>query len=129
MGRVFMQLERNYPGHVPLFEMTCQEISGKLKIAVAALELDPVVPYQVRHSAPSWEFLMDHRDLPGLQKRIRHKCVPSLRRYEESGVLTRAYHRIPQAQRDHCEAAAANFKGVMLGAALPVKLPWLQNSV
>ena len=95
-----------------------------MKQACQDLRLQDLVPYQLRHTGPSWEYLFRRLSLPSIQKKGRWKAISSMRRYEKSGEVTRTYERIPLAQREFYEECSAAIGDIMLRKRLPLPIPF-----
>ena len=124
MGPVFQALRETGELDSEVWDFTYPDFTRTFRHGVKELKLPHMVPYQVRHSAPSWERLHNRRSRSGVGKKGRWKAQSSLDRYEKSAMVTQVYRRIPADQRAFYESCARELKGVMLRTRLPVPLPW-----
>jgi len=79
-----------------------------------------VVPYQFRHSGPSWDILQGLRSLAEVQKRGRWKAFSSVCRYEKSGRSLQGYEGLSESMRRHCQSSAVMLEEVILGRCSPL---------
>ena len=93
------------------------------RLGVKELGMEPFVPYQVRHSAPSWDRLHNRRSRSGVGKKGRWKSQSSIDRYEKSPMVMQAYRKYPSHKRAFFEECAGAIKEVMLRRRLPVPVP------
>ncbi len=124
MAPVFEALRAEGPLEQEIWDFTYPEPRKTWNQGVVANELAPMVTYQVRHSAPSWERLHRRRSQTEIGKRGRWKTARSIARYEKHGQVTQTYHRIPILQRTFYEKCAKQLKDIVLRRSLPLSLPW-----
>ena len=108
-----------------LFDFSYHSFFKALKEACAALQILPMVPYQLRHSGPSWDRLKNHPSLPDVQRRGRWKTRASLVRYEKSAMLLKEYRKIDVEKRRFMEQCQASIEDVMLRRRPPLRAPWI----
>ena len=81
------------------------------QIAVAAAQLDvEFVPYQLRHSGPSWDRLKERRTLKEIQKRGHWGSFSSVTRYERAAVVMAEYEKLDPDLRVYLEKITANLE-------------------
>ena len=73
------------------------------------------VPYQLRHSGPSWDRLKGLRSLESIQKRGRWASFASVRRYEKHGRLAKAAAATPIGVRSYHDHCVTVLEGVVRG--------------
>ncbi len=108
-----------------LFDFSYHDFYKALKEACAALQILPMVPYQLRHSGPSWDRLKNHRSLLDVQRRGRWKARASLIRYEKSAMLLKEYRKIDAEKRAFMEKCQASIEDVMLRRRPPLRARWI----
>jgi len=92
-----------------VWSFTYLELWREFSAVVKLLGID-LVPYQLRHSGASWEFLQGQRSLEGVQKRGVWKSKASVARYEKSGRMTREYDKLRPALRMYLENISASLE-------------------
>lgn len=115
---VFAQLRSRRPDQ-PIFDFTYAQLAKRVQEAAAVLQVK-FVPYQVRHSGPSWDRLRQRRSLLEIQKRGHWRTFSSVQRYEKSTRSMSQYHELRPELRSHLEALAARLPHIMMhGERLP----------
>ena len=103
------------------------EVAKQIAVAAAQLWLE-FVPYQLRHSGPSWDRLKEGRTLKEIQKRGHWGSFSSVTRYERAAVVMAEYEKLDPDLRvylDHREPRAARVRqprGPRAAVACPVTL-------
>ena len=122
LGEVFEKMKEQGPPASRLWDFDYPDMAESFKAAAQALGLEPFVPYQLRHSGPSWDRLHSRRSQAAVMKRGRWRSLASLARYEKGGMVTKQYEKLPQKLRDHLEMCATHIESVVLGRRAVVVL-------
>ena len=107
-----------------VWDFTYPELVVQFRRA-ASLAGVAAVPYQLRHSGPSWDRLKNLRSLEEIQKRGRWVSFASVRRYEKHGQVAKAASSTPVAVRsyhDHCTMVLEDVVRGRTGCPLPPQL-------
>ena len=115
LGEVFAAIKKQGPPKSRVWIFEYPELAKSFKESAVAMGLDPFVPYQLRHSGPSWDRLHARRSQNAVMKRGRWKSLASLARYEKGGMVTKQYQRLPRKLQDHLELCAVHIGDVVLG--------------
>ena len=106
----------------PIIDFTHPEMVDSFKLAVGSIGLPSFVPYQLRHSGPSWDRQHKRRSQLAIMKRGRWKSLASLVRYEKGGMVTKDYGKLHPRLREHLELCSRVLEQVMLGGRLPPRM-------
>ena len=128
LTQVFQALRLDGEERSEIWDFSYPDLCRVWRRGVTALKLAHLVPYQIRHSAPSWERLHNRRSRSGVGKKGRWKSPASLDRYEKSAMVTQNYRRIPIVQRRYYEECAKQLESVVLRRQLPLVVPWAASS-
>ena len=115
LGEIFAAIKKQGPPKSRVWDFDYPEAAKSFKEAAVAMGLNPFVPYQLRHSGPSWDRLHARRSQNVVMKRGRWKSFASLARYEKGGMLTKQYQQLPQKLQEHLELRATHISEVVLG--------------
>jgi hypothetical protein len=121
MGHIFAAIQEAGPKSELVFNFTYPELVDKFHASVARLGLPAFVPYQLRHSGPSWDKLHARRGQVAIMRRGRWRSLASLARYEKGGMVTKEYAKLAAPLRAHLEECGRNIRAVMLGERLPIR--------
>ena len=91
-----------------------KDLAEKLKIT----EME-VVPYLLRHSGPSQDYLAKLRTLPDIQKRGGWRSPESVRRYEKAARVMSRLTLLKEAQLAFCEHACLHIRALANGLPVP----------
>ncbi len=83
------------------------------------------VPYQCRHSGPSWDRIMNHWTLEEVQKRGRCKSTKSVVRYGKSVKLMQWYAEYSTEQRACFEKCERKLEDTVHHGLEPPGPPWV----
>lgn len=108
MRRVFPRL-RAGPPDAHMWDFDYPTVSRQIARSAELLGVS-FVPYQLRHSGPSWEMLRRRRTLAEIQKRGQWRSFSSVQRYEKATKLMAAYHRLAPDLRRHLELVGKNLE-------------------
>ena len=120
MGPIFQAIQKAGPPTELVFEYSYPEMVNSFRDAVGELGLPIFVPYELRHSGPSWDKLHQRRSQLAIMRRGRWRSLASLARYEKGGMLMKEYANLSKTLRIHFEQCATKIDRVMLGDLLPV---------
>ena len=104
-----------FPFRYPELRVAMQEASVKSQIPV-------VLPYQLRHSGPSWDRLRSHRSLAEVQRRGSWQSLASLRRYEKSGMVAKDFEKLGAKVREHLLRCQRHMQGILLEGRTPLEM-------
>ena len=121
MGAVFSAIKASGPPASPVYQFDYPEMAESFRGVTEILGIAPFVPYQLRHSGPSWDRLHRRRSQAAIMKRGRWRSLASLARYEKGGMVTKQFLTHPQKLRDHMERCAQHLRAVMLGERAALK--------
>ena len=85
------------------------EVAKQIAVAAAQLGLE-FMPYQLRHSSPSWDRLKERRTLKEIQKRGHWGSFSSVTRYERAAVVVAEYEKLDPDLRIYLEKITANLE-------------------
>ena len=122
LGEVFAATKEQGPPKSRIWDFDYPEMAESFKAASEALGLTPFVPYQLRHSGPSWDRLHSRRSQMSVMKRGRWKSLSSLARYEKGGMVTKQFEKLPLKLKTHLKLCAAEIENVVLGRRGVVRL-------
>jgi hypothetical protein len=99
----------------PVFDFTMVHWNAVMKKAARLLFIShwEVVPYLLRHSGPSEDYLSGTRTLLDIQRRGRWKSVHSVRRYEKLARLSSRSDLLTRDQLSFMKRAVDNIKNVL----------------
>ena len=103
-----------------LFPFSYQFMRRALATASQELGLPKLLPYQLRHSGPSWDRLQNYREMSEIQKRGRWISRASLVRYEKGGMVTKEFNKIALATRQHLQKCHDGLEKVLVQGAPPL---------
>ena len=107
-------------GSGPLWPFTYPQLLENLKVVKKTLNLPELMPYQLRHSGPSWDRARGLRQQSEVQKRGRWRSLKSVVRYEKHGRLSSEMHRFPAETQSFLLACAEHLEGyLVLGREVP----------
>ena len=86
MGPIFRAIQGAGAAQELVFSFTYPTMVESFKSAASAVGIAPMVPYQLRHSGPSWENLHHRRSQLGIMRRGRWRSLASFTRYEKGGM-------------------------------------------
>jgi hypothetical protein len=112
LGKVLPLLKVGRPEE-KIWPFTYHEVVVQFAKVCKELEIT-AVPYQLRHTGPSWDRLQERRSLQEIQKRGQWKAHSSVPRYEKSTRVMATYSRQPASVRRRCEALAAELETIVL---------------
>ena len=115
LGEVFAVIKEQGPPKSRIWDFDCPEMAESFEAASEALGLVPFVPYQLRHSGPSWDRLHARRSQASVMKRGRWKSLASLARYEKGGMVTKQFEKLPDKLKAHLRMCATEIEGVVRG--------------
>jgi len=95
-----------------IWDFTYLELTNMVQVVVKSLGVS-FVPYQCRHSGPSWDRVKGYRTLQEIQKRGRWKASRSVNRYEKAGKLLAEYMDLPANLRTRAEQAVQELPGLV----------------
>ena len=84
---------------------------------------EEMVPYQFRHSGPSWDRLRKYRSLSAIQKRWVWKAASSVERYEKSGRVNEQLDKLSDELKGYAEQSWAQLPSVLIQHVAPLKPP------
>jgi hypothetical protein len=98
-----------------VFDFTMVHWSAAMKKAARLLCIShwEVVPYLLRHSGPSEDYLSGTRSLLDIQRRGRWKSVHSVRRYEKSARVSSRLDLLTKEQLSFMKQAVDNIEQVL----------------
>ena len=120
MESAFRELRRPPLGET-LWDFTYPQLCREIR-KVNALLGTQLVPYQARHSGPSWDRLCNTRTLESIQKRGRWKAFASVQRYEKAARVLSEYAKYQPEQRAVFEVCQREVKAILLGHRKPPHL-------
>lgn len=103
-----------------IFKFTMDEFRKSFQEAGAALGLEAVHPYQLRHGGATNDLAAGVRDFQGVKSRGRWKTDQSVRRYAKTGRIQQLLTQMSAVDLRFCRWAEANMCKVMTGQ-LPAK--------
>ena len=124
MEQVFQVIVDTMPGNAYLFDFPYYSFAKEMRQSCVATRLPDMVPYQIRHSAPSWDRLQGYRTLQEIGKRGRWSARSSLNRYEKHGMVLKEYRKLPELTRTFAESCRLHLSDVILRVRLPLMAPW-----
>ena len=120
MARIFPLLARGNPDD-KVWDFTYPELCRMVKLASEAIRI-PFVPYQLRHSGPSWDSLQNLRPFLEVQKRGMWASYSSVARYEKAAHTLAEYRKVPESMRLYLDQVLANLERHVCDG-LPVPTP------
>ena len=121
LGPVLAKLKEHTAPGQSVWDFTYPMLTAELREISALLGID-IVPYQLRHSGPSWDATQQRRTLEQIQKRGRWKTFSSVCRYEKGGRSLQSFQELDVDVRGYCETAVALLSDVMLGKVAAPRL-------
>lgn len=85
-----------------VWKFTYPQVAARVKEAASSLGLS-FVPYQLRHSGPSWDRARNLRSLLEIQKRGLWRSTASVQRYEKATRMMAGYQKLNPQLRSHLE--------------------------
>ena len=122
LDAIFKQL-RGAGGRQRVWQFNYAELLNEWRPAARALGCPDFVPYELRHSGPSWERMRGWRSLPTVQKRGRWKALKSVMRYEKAGRLQQQMAQVPAVMAKHYAACESQIEVLLRGRLAPAKPP------
>jgi hypothetical protein len=101
-----------------LFKTQPVHFNAAWKAALVAIGLPAnyAVPYQLRHSGPSHDRLLEHRPLDEVKQRGRWKSDSSVKRYEAHALVQQEFQKLSLAIRLRAHRAASELEGKVQSA-------------
>ncbi|CAK0879867.1 unnamed protein product, partial [Prorocentrum cordatum] len=101
------------------FPSSYQDLLADVQAAGATLGLK-LVPYQLRHSGASYDWLRQLRGLPEMMKRGRWRKLKSVARYEKHARVGLEFGKLDARTRSHCVRCEPLLADVFLGRRSPL---------
>ena len=108
MSRIFGKLVHGPPAE-KIWPFTYPQVAAQVTKAARRIGVE-FVPYQLRHSGPSWDRLRRRRTLHEIMKRGLWRNFASVQRYEKATKLMQHYNQIGHETRAWMESVAANLE-------------------
>ena len=102
---------------------TYPELLAEWKPAAEAIHMKEFVPYELRHSGPSWERLQQMRTLEAVWKRGRWLSRKNVLRYEKAGRLHQEMQKLGEPVRRHYRTCVSLLAECILGLVKPPAPP------
>ena len=116
LAGVLNRLVARRGGDEPLFRITVTEFAALFRRAARRLGVTPdPMPYLLRHTGASRDFVNQLRPLREVKRRGRWKTDASVRRYEKGGRLSEQFSRLPGPLQRHALRCHRVLPEVLLG--------------
>ena len=124
IGAVLATLAKKAPPEKKLFQLTISQFNKAMKVLADMLKITEmeVVPYLLRHSGPSQDYLAKLRTLPDIQKRGRWRSPESVRRYEKAARVMSRLSLLTETQMAFCQLACKHIVRLAEGFPTPKEL-------
>ena len=117
MSNVLKVLAEGPPG--PVWPFRYDELTREFAKACKELRLEKVVPYQLRHSGPSWDRLKRWRTGAEIQKRGRWAQENSVARYEKHARVTLEMQKLSPSMAEYCRNCDRQIEEYFHGCPVP----------
>ena len=121
IGEALAVLAKKAPPGKKLFQLSISQFNKAMKDLAEKLKITEmeVVPYLLRHSGPSQDYLAKLRTLPDIQKRGGWRSPESVRRYEKAARVMSRLTLLNEAQLAFCQHACLHIRALANGLPVP----------